>query len=475
MNNEPIRVLPAEFAAMLARHREFDGLAEALSSTESAVSVRANRSKGIVPPAGADLVPWCDAGFYLAERPAFTFDPALHQGLYYVQDASSMALSRVVADLAKTFAPGPLAYLDACAAPGGKTTAAIDALPAGSLVVANEFDPKRAAVLVENIERWGSPDVIVTQGDTARLAALGETFDIVAADVPCSGEGMMRKEPAAIAQWSPGLVASCAALQREIVDNVWQTLRPGGYLIYSTCTFNRQEDEQNLAWIVETYGAEPIDTRLADMPGVIAGIDTPYPCARFLPGNVRGEGLFVAVVRKPLDAAAKKPASAKSRGKASKSSPDQQIAREASAWLNREMRLTLLPDGRLTAISPVHAALADRIAAATRVLICGLHVADIVTGAKKSSVTPTHALALSTALAADAFPRVDIPYADAIAYLRRDTPAGQPSAPRGILLLTHASRPLGLIKNLGNRANTLLPASRRILSTSMPQTPPVVL
>lgn len=189
----------------------FAGLPEALS-LDPVVSVRIDPGK--TPRGGwaddARAVPWAEtSGRYLPSRPAFIFDPLMHQGAYYVQDASSMFLGHAVRHITEGHS-GPVAYLDACAAPGGKTGAAIDALLPGSVVWANEYVPQRAAVLRENLAKKGYPLTIVTTGDTARFAALPASFDIIAADVPCSGEGMMRKDAEAVAQWSPALVAQCA-------------------------------------------------------------------------------------------------------------------------------------------------------------------------------------------------------------------------------------------------------------------------
>ena len=233
-----------------------DGLVDVGENIVPSVAVRDNVGKRFRYPGGDGDVPWCAAGHYLDNRPSFTLDPAFHQGMYYVQDASSMFIAHVLRHLA---GEGPLRYLDACAAPGGKTTAAIDALPHGSLVVANEYVPARAAVLRENVIKWGSPDVIVTRGDTAALVkAMPESFDIIAADVPCSGEGMMRKDADAVAQWSHRLVEECADRQREIVGNLWRALKPGGFMVYSTCTFNRHENEEIIGMLVEEYGAESV-------------------------------------------------------------------------------------------------------------------------------------------------------------------------------------------------------------------------
>ena len=256
---------------------EADALLQALQ-TEPSVAVRVNRRKAM-PPATDDPVAWCRSGIYLDARRQFTFDPLLHSGCYYVQDASSMFISHVLSQVAGN---SPVAYLDLCAAPGGKTTAAIDALPDGSLVVANEIDSRRAQILRENVVKWGYPHCVVTNSDASRLGKLHEAFDIVAADMPCSGEGMMRKDDEAVAQWTPALVEQCAARQREIASDIWQALKPGGIFIYSTCTFNRFEDEENARFACQLMGGELLEER------------------HFLPGRDRGEGFYVAAIRKPV-------------------------------------------------------------------------------------------------------------------------------------------------------------------------------
>lgn len=225
------RELPEGFTAMLSESLPGDvaaTLAAALSDTEPSVSVRSNALRGISPAEGFKLVPWLGTGIYLDERPVFAADPAWHQGLYYVQDASSMIMTEAVREIVRQRGDGAsLRFLDACAAPGGKTISATEALPAGSAVLANEYDRKRAGALTENLGKYGCPDIAVCNSDAARLGKLGPVFDIIAVDAPCSGEGMMRKEPEAIRQWSRSLVESCAALQREILAGVWDALKPG--------------------------------------------------------------------------------------------------------------------------------------------------------------------------------------------------------------------------------------------------------
>ncbi|MDE6418386.1 MAG: rRNA cytosine-C5-methyltransferase [Duncaniella sp.] len=435
-------------------------LPEALASGEPEVSVRLNRAKGALPPEGAEPVPWCAEGYYLAERPQFTLDPRLHQGLYYVQEGASMFHAWVAAKVVDEVGR-PLAVLDACAAPGGKTTAVMSRLPEGSVMVANEFVPARAAILRENLVKWGDPSVIVTRADTAAFSRLAETFDLIVADVPCSGEGMMRKDPHAAAQWSPGLVAECAALQREIVSNLWPALRPGGYLVYSTCTFNRTEDEENVAWIISELGAEPVEIPVDPAWGITPGIGTEIPCCRFVPGRTRGEGLFVALLRKPghLPASLPAPARARRDKREKKGGASKTPLPDLSAWLRDAERYTITATAdRVTAFPTAHADLLRRVSESADVIHEGIPLATV----KGRDLIPAHPLALSTALNPEAFPRVGLTEAEALDYLRGTLTALPDGTPRGFVLVTFGGHPLGWMKNLGTRANNLYPQPYRI-------------
>ncbi|MBR5638690.1 MAG: RsmB/NOP family class I SAM-dependent RNA methyltransferase, partial [Muribaculaceae bacterium] len=234
---------------------EARAMLQSIESGEPVISVRFNDAKGFVPPAALEMVPWCATGAYLSERPQFTFDPHFHAGSYYVQDASSMFIYHVI----KKLISKPVNHLDLCAAPGGKTTAALQALPQGSVVVANEIVTPRAQVLRENIIKWGLDNCLVTNDSPKTLGRLENVFDIIAADVPCSGEGMFRKDEEAVSQWSPQLVAQCAARQREILRDIWPALKPGGLLIYSTCTYNLDENEHMAHYIANEMGANFVE------------------------------------------------------------------------------------------------------------------------------------------------------------------------------------------------------------------------
>ena len=225
--------LPAPFEASMRQllGDSYDSFREALLG-EPAVSIRLNRSKCMCTPE-YEPVPWASDGYYLSERPSFTFDPWLHAGCYYVQEASSMFVEQAV----KQHLADAHVALDLCAAPGGKSTLLRSLLPDECVLVSNEVMRPRAQVLAENITKWGHPRCIVTSNYPADFTPLSELFDLILVDAPCSGEGMFRKDEVAVAEWSPENVAVCRQRQRDILTDIWPTLRPGGLLIYSTCTF----------------------------------------------------------------------------------------------------------------------------------------------------------------------------------------------------------------------------------------------
>ena len=437
---------------------EWEALVDAITSTEPSVAVRANDARGATVPNGARQVPWCDQGFYLNDRPAFTFDPDWHAGQYYVQDASSMFISHVI----KHFIHEPVRYLDLCAAPGGKTTAALQALPAGSLVVANEIVPPRARVLADNIIRWGNPDCVVTSNAPAHFGNLTHFFDVIATDVPCSGEGMMRKDDEAVAQWSPQLVDQCAERQRGILTDAWNALRPGGLLIYSTCTYNRQENEEIADFIVNELGATSLEVPVESSWNIHPAIGSECHCYRFMPHRVDGEGLFMAVFHKEGNAPRQ---DIRFKGKNKKKCDE--IGKN---WLDSPDDFAIEPQGDLYVATPVE--WRNEISAlrvSLNVQHAGLELATVM-GRK---TMPHHALAMSSARAGDAFPVCKVNYSTALRYLRGESIAVD--GPRGYVLIAHEGAVLGFANNLGNRANNLYPKPQRILSTHLPDSKPKVL
>jgi len=451
--------LPQEFIEQLRDllPDEWEALAEAITSSEPSVAVRVNAARGVTVPEGVRRVPWNDSGFYLTGRPAFTFDTNWHAGHYYVQDASSMFIAHVIGQ----FVHKPVRYLDLCAAPGGKTTAALQSLPQSSLVVANEIVPPRARVLADNVIRWGDPRCVVTSNAPAQVGKLNSFFDIIAADVPCSGEGMMRKDDEAVSQWTPQLVEQCAQRQREILCDVWPALRPGGLLIYSTCTYNRQENELMAEYIVHELGATSLEVPVEPAWNIHPAIGSDCHCYRFMPHRVDGEGLFMAVFRKDGDAPRQIP---KVKTKNAKNAVE-----VGNGWLNSPDDYVIDQQGDLCIAVPQDNRLeVAALRSALSVLHAGVELATVM-GRK---TVPHHALAMSLARSAQAFPTCEVDYPTALRYLRGESITVD--APRGYVLISHQGALLGMANNLGNRANNLYPKSQRILSTHLPDTQPVV-
>ena len=437
---------------------EWDALAAAITRSAPSVTVRVNEARGASVPDGARRVPWCDQGFYLEDRPQFTFDTDWHAGRYYVQDASSMFIAHVIRHLVDT----PVRYLDLCAAPGGKTTAAMQALPEGSLVLANEIVPPRARVLADNVIRWGDPRCVVTSNAPAQMGRLNGFFDVIAADVPCSGEGMMRKDDEAVAQWTPTLVEQCAQRQREILADVWPALRPGGLFIYSTCTYNRQENELMADYIVGELGATPLEVPVEASWHIHPAIGSDWPCYRFMPHKVDGEGLFMAAFRKAGDAP--------HQDLRMKEKNAKKVDEIGKNWLSRPDEFAIDQVGDLTIAVPQDV---RREVAALRASLNVLHAGVELATVMGRKAVPHHALAMSSVRDTDAFPVSQVDYPTALRYLRGESIAVD--APRGYVLIAHQGAVQGLANNLGNRANNLYPKTQRILSTHLPETKPAVL
>jgi len=369
---------------------------------DSSAAIRLNPFKGADGPQGT-AVPWSPWGRMLEERPVFTLDPLLHAGCYYVQDSSAMFPGHVFRSCLEAF-DAPLRVLDLCAAPGGKTTDLAASLrerfPEGFLLVSNEVIRSRAAVLCDNVSVWGDPAVVVTSVDPAAFATLGGFFDIIVADVPCSGEGMFRKDPRAREEWSPAVVDLCAARQKRILSDVWPALRRGGMLVYSTCTYEDAENDSNLEWAALELGGDII------APADEFGLPLTR-CGHLLrAGDVPGEGQWAGCLLKTS-------ASAPAAG------------REALG------RLHPLRDG-------------------------------VPKGEMKGKdFVPSADYALSYDYGHE-WPEVEVDLKTALRFLHRDSFPIEGAAP-GYNLLTYRSHPLGFVKNIGKRCNNLHPLSRRIL------------
>ena len=418
----------------------------------ASVSVRMNPCK--LPASGhfqgkVSGVPWSEYGLMLEDRPVFTLDPLLHAGCYYVQDSSSMFVGHVLRKILPEVhdADGPLRVLDLCAAPGGKTTDAAASLRSvlgdGFLLVSNEVIRSRASVLAANVALWGDPSVMVTSADPAVIGRNEGFFDIILADVPCSGEGMFRKDADSAAQWSEENVEHCVARQRRILADVWPALAEGGLLLYSTCTFNRYENDGNVSWAMDELGAGTV--RLEDWHPGDGVLQTEYGYS-LVPGFVKGEGQYCAVLEKTSGhpRTEVKPAGKKS------------VIPEAEEFFDMPVRGIM--KGDLIKAWPEN--VADDMAFLenkVRVLSSGCAV-----GRRKGrDLVPDADLALDICLGKDAFPRVDTDRMTALKFLHRDTLV-LPDAPAGFVLVSYSGVPLGFVKNLGTRCNNLHPQERRI-------------
>ena len=372
---------------------------------EAPVSIRLNpRVASTWTVSEGEHVHWCHDGFYLPFRPNFTFDPLFHAGCYYVQEAASMFLSHILA----THLPAdkPVDALDLCAAPGGKSTLLCASLPQGSVLYSNEPVRQRASILAENMQKWAYGHCIVTNNYPRDYRKSKLKFDLILCDVPCSGEGMFRKDAATVGEWSLQNVARCQQLQRDIVADAWECLNDGGLLVYSTCTFNTKENEENIRWILSAYDAELlcVDTKAEwNITGsLLEGFDAPV--YRFIPGITRSEGLFMCAIRKAPGSTQRPANSGKRTG-----------TRDADKHLS--VLLTTSP-------SPI---------------------------APPSS------------------PTAELNFQQAIAYLRHEAIVLPPETPRGIVTVTFMGEPLGTVKNIGTRANNLYPKEWKIRTTHIPQ------
>ena len=483
--------LPLEFReyAVAALGEEVAGeLCSNIETHQELTSIRVNPLKGGVvaehfmeASEGAQEVSpvqWSTLGHYLSQRPVFTLDPLFHAGGYYVQEASSMYMELVAQTIEEDFASRAavggeqgekffekrLAALDLCAAPGGKSTHLASLLGNDSLLVSNEVIKSRAVILADNIAKWGTENVVVTNNDPADFVAFEEQFDIIVVDAPCSGEGLFRKDPQAVQEWSPANVNLCAQRQQRILSDIWPALKRGGYLVYSTCTYNKFENDGNLMFLCEELGAEVVKLVPPDESGII---HTPGGGFQFVPGRVKGEGQFMALVRKEGDWELSSFGGAM-QGKKKKGGKD---SKKGAPQLEKDCKY--LPDNYIKVlqgdlVKGYRKDLYERISFVEenlRTVLSGIAVAN-----KKGKDYVPHAdFALQAVVAdmvaseclPDGISAVEVGREDALKFLAKE-PLVLPGAPMGYVLLVYRGLGLGFVKNLGNRTNNLLPMARRI-------------
>jgi len=407
-----------------------------------------------VSPAGAgglERIPWSSRGYYLEERPSFTFDPLFHAGTYYVQEASSMFLEqalRQTTDLSQ-----PLRVLDLCAAPGGKSTLIQSLISPDSLLVSNEVIKTRVNVLQENMVKWGAAGVIITSNDPRDFSRLENYFDVIVVDAPCSGSGLFRREPEAIGEWSGANVQLCHQRQQRILADCWPALKQGGVLIYSTCSYSKEEDEDILDWMMEEREVVSCPLSLEKEWNIVEtrGRKGGYGY-RFYPDKLKGEGFFISCVRKEDGGVFSYPRNKKQvPGKLTR-----QEEERMRPWVNQELfffrhheQVYALPPGLAEDLPYLQS-------------FCYLKKAGVLMGklAAKEFI-PEHDLALSTLLPKE-IPAIALTKEQAIQYLRKEEIRTE-SEHRGWALVQYEGQNLGWVKILPNRVNNYYPKEWRIL------------
>lgn len=412
-------------------------------NTTSPVTIRKHPHKISPVFDGEQPIDWCANAFQLPERPLFTLEPLFHAGAFYPQEAGSMLLDATLKQLP---IPEQPFILDLCAAPGGKSTLIASYLDNQGILVSNEVINSRARILKENITKWGFSNCIVTNNDPSDFERIPGFFDVVVVDAPCSGEGMFRKDHQAREEWSMENVALCAGRQKRILSDVWETLKEDGYLIYSTCTFNSDENEDNVKWLESTFDCKEVKLQF---PASIAEGRNGIGHYGF-PGISETEGFFIAVLQK-------NESTGKSKSKKNKGSElaKQKDLLDSNQFANLEPVSVYNWRDQLLAIPTAFEYDFKNIQEQLHIVKWGTEIGSIA----KKGIIPSQDLAMNFSLIKlDA--TIELEHQQALNYLHGDTfpLAGK----QGFQLMTYQNEPLGWIKHLGNRFNNLYPKEWRI-------------
>ncbi len=443
--------LPETFLNSLTGIKGFDKEAfeKVHASGEQVTSIRINPAKQSKIQNLNSKVLWSQYGYYLSQRPSFTFDPLFHAGCYYVQEASSMLLEQALAqtvDLSQ-----PLRILDLCAAPGGKSTHIQSLISKNSLLVSNEVIRSRANVLKDNIIKWGCENVVVSNNDPKDFTKLENYFDVILVDAPCSGSGLFRKEPAAIEEWSKNNVQLCSQRQQRILADVWPALKKDGILIYSTCSYSKEEDEEIVKWVMDNFFVEVRSLVVENSWGIIES-GGGYRC---WPGKVKGEGFFIACFQKKEG---EKEPSVKNRNR-----PEQATKREIELiekWAGNEGIEFVKHINTVYAWSGQHINDFSFLLGQLRVIYSGILLGELM----RDKLVPGHPLAMSHVVS-DSVQRLELDYDQSIQYLQRKE-LKLPTKDKGWQLVSYQGNSLGWVNILPNRINNYYPKELRILKDS---------
>lgn len=443
-------MLPVEFIESMRQQlgNEAELLIRALE-TEPVTSIRLNTKLDVLTfDCDTDEVPWHIDGYYLSERPQFTLDPLFHAGCYYVQEASSMFLQQALEQYVDTSS----VVLDLCAAPGGKSTLISEYLGRDGLLISNEVVRQRVFILSENIQKWGNGNTVVTHNKPEEFGEKCQhLFDCLVIDAPCSGEGMFRKDEQARSEWSLQNVRMCAERQRKILMDVWDALKPGGILIYSTCTFNEEENEKNVEWIAESLGADVLPIDYDPSWGIVPGTMGYH----FYPHKTKGEGFYICALCKhdePMQQVKIK------EPKSSPNMPHPEYLPVMRSWLQHPDEWAIRYSDRFATAYPLkYKEIIDFLATQLTCISTGFGLGE----ERGRGIAPQHSLSMLKDLRKEAFPNVALTREQALSYLRTEALA-LANVPLGLVLLTYEGVPIGFAKNVGNRLNNLYPNEWRI-------------
>lgn len=414
------------------------------------VSIRLNPRKRSGTASGGPVL-WSDCGRYLPTRPSFTFDPFFHAGAYYVQEASSMFLEQAFKQAVAL--DQPINVLDLSAAPGGKSTHILGLINDQSLLVSNEVIRSRALILKENIQKWGHPNVLVTNNDPRDFEPLRGFFDVLVVDAPCSGEGLFRKDPDAVQEWSPQHVTFCSSRQKRMLSDAWPALKENGILIYCTCTYNESENEDNLHWLNSLHLADFVKLKLEPHWGVEEVTKDNVTGYRFFPHKLSGEGFFIAVMRKRESVN-----TIRTKMKEKPLAPAKKISEAVRSWVLHPEKQKFLQHNDRVYFVP------ETVSIPIEFLLRHLKTVDAGTGlatVKHDKLIPAHPAALSVELNKEHFNQISLNRDDAVRYLRKDSLTLE-KYERGHALVLYEDIALGWVNVLDNRVNSLYPSEWRI-------------
>jgi 16S rRNA C967 or C1407 C5-methylase (RsmB/RsmF family)/NOL1/NOP2/fmu family ribosome biogenesis protein len=421
------------------------------TSGEQITSIRINPAKHSTIEYQKSKVEWTDNGYYLKSRPSFTFDPLFHAGTYYVQEASSMFLEQALkqtVDLSK-----PLKVLDLCAAPGGKSTHIQSLISKESLLVSNEVIRSRANILKDNIIKWGCQNVIVTNNDPKDFTKLENYFDVIVVDAPCSGSGLFRRDEAAIAEWSENNVQLCSQRQQRILADVWPSLKKDGILIYSTCSYSKEEDEEIMDWMMGQLSVMSCELTADPLWGIVpVQSDNGAHGYRFWPDKVKGEGFFLACFKKTSgenDDAFRYRKMPATVTKKEMEFVEKWMDTTNNEFIKHENTVYAWP---LESVKDISFLLEQ-----LRVIYSGVIVGELM----RDKLVPDHALAMSN-LVINSIPRTEMEVEQAIQYLQRKDLKVE-TIFKGWQLATYQGHSLGWMNVLPNRINNYYPKELRIL------------